>query len=579
MNTTFKIAVLLIFTSSIHKAAENSRYLPHLTRSSGGFSTEISVANKGDEKVQVELVGYDHDGTPVDTAQILIEGNQVIAKDARQWFSQDVSHVEIGGSPEAVVQVAYRATAGLSSPANVRETDEVSKRFRIFPGDWSLVFDGLAYVNSGNQPARVVLVQYDYNHQLIAEIELQSIFPAKAKGLYVIGGPQGSVFSSEIPTYFELISTEPLAITSLRGTPPGSTIGLLWENLAETFEFKLLEPVHISDVQFWAYQIQDVNLNQSVDQLIQSKYDLIVVEPTRTDWSNPTDPQGPYARDFNTADMVSRLKASPSHDGIHRKRVVAYIDIGQAEDWRWYWNWDDRSPDDDVAIDLCNQPSFPPSNWPDFILLCDPDWWLHNYPVKYWDAEWQNIVIEGEGLSSQPHGDYVSILDEVLIDGFDGIYLDWVEAFEHEPIRLSAEQDGLNALSAMVQFIERMATYTRERHPNFTIIQQNGASLILNPEIAGLIDAIAQEAIWFDGRATDTWDDPNGQDFRNDQGLVDYYLHYLGQYRELGIPILNCEYALDHAEEAYQLAIKEGYIPYVTRRSLGRLSTTPPPGL
>ena len=39
-----------------------------------------------------------------------------------------------------------------------------------------------------------------------------------------------------------------------------------------------------------------------------------------------------------------------------------------------------------------------------------------------------------------------------------------------------------------------------------------------------------------------------------------------------------CEYALSSASDAYQKASAHGFIPYVTRRSLGALTTTPPPG-
>jgi hypothetical protein len=60
--------------------------------------------------------------------------------------------------------------------------------------------------------------------------------------------------------------------------------------------------------------------------------------------------------------------------------------------------------------------------------------------------------------------------------------------------------------------------------------------------------------------------------------LTIYYIGYLDEYLDGGVPVFDCEYALVYAEAAYANAINRGYVPYVTRRSLARLTTTPPPG-
>jgi cysteinyl-tRNA synthetase len=99
-----------------------------------------------------------------------------------------------------------------------------------------------------------------------------------------------------------------------------------------------------------------------------------------------------------------------------------------------------------------------------------------------------------------------------------------------------------------------------------------------HPELLSRIDAIAQEAIWYDGDATDDWSDPDGYDWVNDSDLTSYYVGYLNQYLYAGVPVFNCEYALSYANTAYTRAMDKGYVPYVTRRSLSRPTTTPPPG-
>ncbi|GAI17477.1 unnamed protein product, partial [marine sediment metagenome] len=114
----------------------------------------------------------------------------------------------------------------------------------------------------------------------------------------------------------------------------------------------------LDKVKYWAYQIQDISAPGAVDALANSHYDMLVVEPTRTDWSSDD-------KYFDTKAMVQRLKNTRGSDGIHRKLIIAYVDIGEAEDWRWYWTWSEEWP----------QGGPRPDGWPDYILTRDPDGW------------------------------------------------------------------------------------------------------------------------------------------------------------------------------------------------------------
>ena len=82
--------------------------------------------------------------------------------------------------------------------------------------------------------------------------------------------------------------------------------------------------------------------------------------------------------------------------------VISYMSIGEAEDYRYYWqgSWD----------------SDPPS----WLAGENPDW-PGNYKVEYWDADWQSIIYGSAG----------AYLDKILAAGFDGVYLDIIEAFEY----------------------------------------------------------------------------------------------------------------------------------------------------
>ncbi len=320
------------------------------------------------------------------------------------------------------------------------------------------------------------------------------------------------------------------------------------------------EPLPLEDVAYWAYQLQYISEPGAVETLVASPYDMLVLEPTCTDWSWDD-------RYFDTQGMVTQLKDSQASDGVHRKRVMAYIAIGEAEEWRWYWTWS-------KGWDCQGQP---PADWPDYILACDPDGWAGDYPVAYWDEDWKDVVIYGHNQGSHPDRDYNSMIDEALKHGFDGIYLDWVEGFEDEEVVAAAQAAGKDPAVEMITFIQEMRDYALARNPDFLIVQQNAATLSDgHPELFNVIDAIAQESIWYGGRAADDWDDPNGYDRPNSSELVNYYIGYLDQYLAAGLLVFNCEYALEYADTAYANALNKGYAPYVTRTPLSQLTTTPP---
>ncbi len=96
---------------------------------------------------------------------------------------------------------------------------------------------------------------------------------------------------------------------------------------------------------------------------------------------------------------IEKLKSKP--DGGQRL-VLCYMSIGEAEDYRYYWNtdWDDNEP---VWLDKENE------NWPG------------NYKVRYWEEEWQNVI----------YGNDDAYLDRIISTGFDGVYLDIIDAFEY----------------------------------------------------------------------------------------------------------------------------------------------------
>jgi cysteinyl-tRNA synthetase len=322
------------------------------------------------------------------------------------------------------------------------------------------------------------------------------------------------------------------------------------------------DPLPLANVRYWAYQIQDLDISGNVNKIVNSQYDMVVIEPTVT-----------YDSDFDAEDMVRRIKNSKASDGVHRKLVIAYIDIGEAEEWRWYWGnhqtYEEYGLCKTSYINQIRQ-------WAPWVVACDPDGWGGNYPVAFWDEEWKDIVINGTNLGSSEY--FNSMLDEVVQDGFDGVYLDWVEAWEMEAVQDRADNEGKDPGQEMLDFIKEIRAYGKQHNPDFIVIQQNSSELINEVganELKNAVDAIAQEGVWWDGSGgNDDWSDPEGYD--EPSCCTDYYLNRLQKYKNAGFPVFVADYAVNKADEVYQNAAAEGFVGYATRRSLAKLTTTPP---
>jgi len=132
--------------------------------------------------------------------------------------------------------------------------------------------------------------------------------------------------------------------------------------------------------------------------LRRTNYDLIVIDAfvdgqRGLEWLEPED--------------VGSLKTKAN--GAHRL-VISYLSIGEAEDYRYYW---DRSWDR-------NRDGRPDAGAPDWLTGENPNW-RGNYKVRYWESDWQAILF----------GSGEAYLDQIISRDFDGVYLDIIDAFEY----------------------------------------------------------------------------------------------------------------------------------------------------
>jgi len=124
---------------------------------------------------------------------------------------------------------------------------------------------------------------------------------------------------------------------------------------------------------------------------------------------------------------LSDVKMLQYKKSLARRQVIAYMSIGEAESYRYYWRdeWNKRPKKrkncplgfkSDERASLQNfERTFP--EW----LKGENPAWKENFKVDYRHPEWQDIIYKGEH----------SYLQKILDAGFDGVYLDIVDAFEY----------------------------------------------------------------------------------------------------------------------------------------------------
>jgi len=143
----------------------------------------------------------------------------------------------------------------------------------------------------------------------------------------------------------------------------------------------------LQDAQNYLYLINTDNFSSKqamLDAITATNFDVVLID-----------------LDFNeealTFAEVNTLKTKANGG---KRLVISYINIGAAENWRYYWK----------------------NKW----NTVHPCWMKRKYDgyaderwVKYWDSSWKEII----------YGNDDSYMKKILDAGFDGAYLDNVEAY------------------------------------------------------------------------------------------------------------------------------------------------------
>jgi len=146
----------------------------------------------------------------------------------------------------------------------------------------------------------------------------------------------------------------------------------------------------LPEVKNFLYLINPENYNSKqdfIEAVTATNYDLLIMDLFFKDGSAFTNSE------------IEQLRAKANGG---QRLVIAYMSIGEAEDYRYYWQSDWNA------------------NKPTWLDAENPDW-AGNYKVWYWHPDWQSVI----------YGNDDSYTKKILDSGFDGVYLDIIDGFEY----------------------------------------------------------------------------------------------------------------------------------------------------
>ncbi len=273
----------------------------------------------------------------------------------------------------------------------------------------------------------------------------------------------------------------------------------------------------------WGYVLQAEKLadrpQQAVQLLANSKRDVLVLDC----WFEP-------GRIWTPEQLELIRRGKPG------RVLLAYLSIGEAEEYRPYWN--------------------PPwkKHPPEFLGPENPHW-PGNHIVHYWHPQWQNIIL--------------AEVERAMRLGFDGLYLDKVDAYlffqkerQADPGHHQAKRTPRRGFQEeMVEWVRRIAARARRILPRALIVPQNAEELLRWKVYRQLINAQAVEDLFCDGQRRQKVDE------------IRYRLQLLRLAQADGKPVVCVEYCSQPSLRNWvkQQARKYRFSLLFTDRELGHL--------
>lgn len=241
----------------------------------------------------------------------------------------------------------------------------------------------------------------------------------------------------------------------------------------------------------------DYNLERSLPKGELAKYDMAILDPdvhmSLTDFSKET-------------------------------ILIAYISIGEAEDYRGYWK------DIEGA---------------DWIIGRNPNW-EGNYYVDYTDSEWQQLILE-------------VVIPGIIEQEFKGLMLDTIDTYY-----VLENMGKVDAKKSMAEFIHKI----HKTYPSLLLISNNGFDIleIISEDISGILTEDIFMMVDFDN---DSYKKVPKED-------SEYKLDILqGIQKKHNLPIFVIDYIPSDNRKMIEENIEKlkqlKFLPYIAEKNLDRI--------
>jgi cysteinyl-tRNA synthetase, unknown class len=269
----------------------------------------------------------------------------------------------------------------------------------------------------------------------------------------------------------------------------------------------------------WYYNLSNVDL----ELISKVDADVLVIDFAKNGGKDPL-----------SADDVKRLRTGPTGKP---RIVISYFSIGEAEEFRFYWKdeWKTSPPSWDGGENCA---------------------WPKAHKVRYWQDDWRDIIIRGPN----------AYLKQIVAAGFDGVYLDRVDVYEHQKDEQNPARDLRAAMKSLVAEIKRTGTQLK---PGFQVIAQNAEDLLMDRDYRPTIDGLGKEDLLYGSKGTAK---------RNERPDIHWSLERLNKLRSDWKPVFVVEYPLtsEMRETARAELIGLGMVPTFQHRSLDGSDPTDP---
>jgi cysteinyl-tRNA synthetase len=259
------------------------------------------------------------------------------------------------------------------------------------------------------------------------------------------------------------------------------------------------------------------------------------VAPEAVDAADPDVLVVDYSRDGGAAGELSPADV----DRLRRRAgaprlVLAYVSIGEAERWRFYW--DGAARGGKAA----------------FVEGRNPQW-PGDFRVRFWDPAWREVLAGGPG----------SYVDRVAGQGFDGVFLDTVDVVE-----VWEDRGRRDAPQRMGELIRAIADAARARSPAFLVVASNPFRVLDEPGVVEALSGVLEEGNLLRGERLAPG--PSREAILGD----------LRRLRARGKAVLAVEYPRSAAGRTRfaELCADEGFPGYAGPKELDRIGTIVEPG-